>query len=78
MDDRIVVKDAGTARTRPSLINNVDVLYRRSSGWWHSTQRNLRDDTGAQLRVTGGVGIGQDLHVGDDFYIGKLNNNRHY
>ena len=30
--DRLVVKDAGTARTRPSLLNNVDVLYRTYLG----------------------------------------------
>ena len=75
MDDRIVVKDAGTARTRPSLMNNLDVLYRQVIGGSATHNATFATDTGAQLRVTGGVGIGQDLHVGDDFYIGKLNTN---
>ena len=75
MDDRIVVKDAGTARTRPSLMNNLDVLYRQVIGGSAAHNATFATDTGAQLRVTGGVGIGQDLHVGDDFYIGKLNTN---
>ena len=75
MDDRIVVKDAGTARTRPSLMNNLDVLYRQVIGGTAAHNATFATDTGANLRVTGGVGIAQDLHVGDDFYIGKLNTN---
>ena len=75
MGDRIVVKDAGTARTRPSLMNNLDVLYRQVIGGSATHNATFATDTSAQLRVTGGVGIGQDLHVGDDFYIGKLNSN---
>ena len=73
--DRLVVKDAGTARTRPSLLNNVDVLYRTYLGGGTAHNATFADDAGAQLRVAGGVGIVQDLHVGDDFYIGKVNTN---
>ena len=29
----------------------------------------------SNLKVFGGAGIGTDLHIGDDLYIGKLNNN---
>ena len=73
--DRLVVKDAGTARTRPSLLNNVDILYRTYLGGGTAHNATFADDAGAQLRVAGGVGIVQDLHVGDDFYIGKVNTN---
>ena len=73
--DRIVVKDAGTARTRPSLLNNVDVLYRQVIGATAAHNATFATDTDANLRVTGGVGIGSDLHIGDDLYIGKLNTN---
>ena len=70
--DRLVVKDAGTARTRPSLLNNVDVLYRTYLGGGTAHNATFANDEGAQLRVAGGVGIVQDLHVGDDFYVGKV------
>ena len=73
--DRLVVKDAGTARTRPSLLNNVDILYRTYLGGGTAHNATFADDAGAQLRVAGGVGIVQDLHVGDDFYIGKVTTN---
>jgi len=73
--DRLVVKDAGTARTRPSLLNNVDILYRTYLGGGTAHNASFADDADAQLRVAGGVGIVQDLHVGDDFYIGKVNTN---
>ena len=73
--DRLVVKDAGTARTRPSLLNNVDVLYRTYLGGGTAHNATFADDAGAQLRVAGGVGIVQDLHIGDDLYIGKVNTN---
>ena len=73
--DRLVVKDAGTARTRPSLLNNVDILYRAYLGGGTAHNATFADDADAQLRVAGGVGIVQDLHVGDDFYIGKVNTN---
>jgi len=73
--DRIVVKDAGTARTRPSLLNNVDILYRQVVGATAAHNSTYATDAAANLRITGGVGIGQDLHIGDDLYIGKLNIN---
>jgi cytoskeletal protein CcmA (bactofilin family) len=73
--DRLVVKDAGVARTRPSLLNNVDVLYRTYMGGGTAHNASFADDADAQLRVAGGVGIVQDLHVGDDFYVGKVNTN---
>ena len=73
--DRIVVKDAGTARTRPSLLNNVDILYRQVVGATTAHNSTYATDAAANLRITGGVGIGQDLHIGDDLYIGKLNIN---
>ena len=73
--DRLVVKDAGTARTRPSLLNNVDILYRTYLGGGTAHNATFADDAGAQLRVAGGVGIVQDLHIGDDLYIGKVNTN---
>jgi len=72
--DRLVVKDAGTARTRPSLLNNVDVLYRTYMGGGTAHNASFANDADAQLRVAGGVGIVQDLYVGDDFYIGKVSN----
>ena len=73
--DRLVVKDAGVARTRPSLLNNVDVLYRTYMGGGTAHNASFADDADAQLRVAGGVGIVQDLHVGDDFYVGKVGTN---
>ena len=75
VSDRIVVKDAGTARTRPSLLNNLDVLYRTYLGGGAAHNADFANDADAQLRVAGGVGIVQDLHVGDDFYIGKVGTN---
>ena len=73
--DRIVVKDAGINRTRPSLLNNVDILYRQYIGATTAHNASFADDPDANLRVSGGVGIVQDLHVGDDFYIGKVGTN---
>ena len=73
--DRLVVKDAGVARTRPSLLNNVDVLYRTYLGGGTAHNASFANDADAQLRVAGGVGIVQDLHVGDDFYVGKVGTN---
>ena len=75
VSNRLVVKDAGTARTRPSLLNNVDVLYRTYLGGGAAHNATFADDADAQLRVAGGVGIVQDLHVGDDFYVGKVGTN---
>ena len=75
VSNRIVVKDAGTGRTRPSLFNNLDVLYRTYLGGGAAHNADFANDADAQLRVAGGVGIVQDLHVGDDFYIGKVATN---
>ncbi len=75
VSNRLVVKDAGTARTRPSLLNNLDVLYRTYLGGGAAHNAEFANDADAQLRVAGGVGIVQDLHVGDDFYIGKVGTN---
>ncbi|BCU95113.1 MAG: hypothetical protein CM15mV7_2270 [uncultured marine virus] len=36
---------------------------------------SFANDPDANLRVAGGVGIVQDLHVGDDFYVGKVATN---
>lgn len=70
--DRIVVKDAGTARTRPSLLNNLDVKYRQYIGGSAAHNATYADDPNANLRIAGGVGIVDDLHIGDDLYIGKV------
>jgi len=70
--DRIVVKDAGTARTRPSLLNNVDIKYHAYLGSSNAQNSTYANDAAANLRVAGGAGIVQDLHVGDDFYVGKV------
>ena len=75
VSDRIVVKDAGTARTRPSLLNNVDVKYRQYVGASAAHNASFADDPDANLRVAGGAGIVADLHVGDDFYVGKVGTN---
>ena len=75
VSNRLVVKDGGTSRTRPSLLNNVDVLYRTYLGGGTAHNADFANDADAQLRVSGGVGIVQDLHVGDDFYIGKVATN---
>ena len=75
VSDRIVVKDAGTARTRPSLLNNVDILYRQYVGATAAHNAEFANDPDANLRVAGGVGIVADLHVGDDFYVGKVATN---
>ena len=73
--DRLVVKDAGINRTRPSLLNNVDILYRQYIGATSAHNASFANDADANLRVSGGVGIVQDLHVGDDFYVGKVGTN---
>ena len=75
VSDRIVVKDAGTARTRPSLLNNVDVLYRQYIGGSAAHNSAFANDPDGNLRVAGGAGIVADLHVGDDFYVGKVATN---
>jgi len=75
VSDRIVVKDAGTARTRPSLLNNVDIKYRQYIGSTSAHNAAFADDADANLRVSGGAGIVQDLHIGDDLYIGKATTN---
>ena len=75
VSDRIVVKDAGTARTRPSLLNNVDVKYRQYVGASAAHNAAFADDPDANLRVAGGAGIVADLYVGDDFYVGKVATN---
>ena len=73
--DRIIVKDAGTARTAPSLLNNVDIKYRQYIGSSTAHNATFADDADANLRVAGGAGIVQDLHIGDDLYIGKATTN---
>jgi len=70
--DRIVVKDAGTARTRPSLLNNLDVKYHQYIGASAAHNATFANDPGANLRIAGGVGIVDDLHIGDDLFIGKV------
>ena len=73
--DRIDSKDAGTARTRPSLLNNLDVRYREYIGSSAAHNATFADDPDANLRVAGGAGIVADLYVGDDFYVGKVATN---
>ncbi len=75
VSDRIDSKDAGTARTRPSLLNNLDVRYREYVGSVAAHNADFADDPDANLRVAGGAGIVADLHVGDDFYVGKVATN---
>ena len=75
VSDRIDSKDAGTARTRPSLLNNLDVRYREYIGSVAAHNADFADDPDANLRVAGGAGIVADLHVGDDFYVGKVATN---
>tara|TARA_Y100001937_G_scaffold128615_1_gene206234 strand:- start:5263 stop:12159 length:6897 start_codon:yes stop_codon:yes gene_type:complete len=75
VSDRIVVKDAGTARSRPSLLNNVDIKYHSYLGASNAQNAAFADDPSSNLRVAGGAGIVQDLHIGDDLYIGKVATN---
>ena len=75
VSDRIDSKDAGTARTRPSLLNNLDVRYREYVGSVAAHNADFANDPDANLRVAGGAGIVADLHVGDDFYVGKVATN---
>jgi len=75
VSDRIDSKDAGTARTRPSLLNNLDVRYREYIGSVAAHNADFANDPDANLRVAGGAGIVADLHVGDDFYVGKVGTN---
>ena len=72
VSDRIDSKDAGTARTRPSLLNNLDVRYREYIGSVAAHNADFANDPDANLRVAGGAGIVADLYVGDDFYVGKV------
>ena len=75
VSSRIDSKDAGTARTRPSLLNNLDVRYREYIGSVAAHNADFANDPDANLRVAGGAGIVADLHVGDDFYVGKVATN---
>ena len=50
-------------------------MYRTYLGGGAAHNADFANDADAQLRVAGGVGIVQDLHVGDDFYIGKVGTN---
>ena len=75
VSNRIDSKDAGTARTRPSLLNNLDVRYREYIGSVAAHNADFANDPDANLRVAGGAGIVADLHVGDDFYVGKVATN---
>ena len=72
VSSRIDSKDAGTARTRPSLLNNLDVRYREYIGSVAAHNADFANDPDANLRVAGGAGIVADLYVGDDFYVGKV------
>jgi hypothetical protein len=65
------VKDSGTARTAPSKLNNVDVRYHAYFGSTNAQNATYANDPSANVRIAGGLGVVQDLHVGDDFYVGK-------
>ena len=56
-------------------MNNVDIKYRQYIGSSTAHNATFADDADANLRVAGGAGIVQDLHIGDDLYIGKATTN---
>jgi hypothetical protein len=54
--------------------NYLQVRYKLRTGTSAAYNPSFATDNNANLRVFGGAGIYQDLHIGDDLYIGKLNN----
>ncbi|QPB07972.1 tail fiber protein [Synechococcus phage S-H38] len=68
----IIQKEDQTANY--SRQNYLEVRYKLRAGTRASyTPLYATDDT-SNLRVYGGAGIATDLHIGDDLYIGKVNN----
>ena len=54
--------------------NYLQVRYKLRTGTSSALNPSYASDGTSNLRVYGGAGIYQDLHIGDDLYIGKLNN----
>ena len=53
--------------------NYLQVRYKLRTGTSNALNPNYASHGQSNLRVYGGAGIYQDLHIGDDLYIGKLN-----
>ncbi|ABA47077.1 structural protein [Synechococcus phage syn9] len=53
--------------------NYLQVRYKLRTGTSAAYNPSFATDNNSNLRVFGGAGIYQDLHIGDDLYIGKLN-----
>ncbi|ARW57078.1 outer membrane protein [Synechococcus phage S-B64] len=53
--------------------NYLEVRYKLRTGTRAAYTPSYATDDTSNLRVYGGAGIATDLHVGDDFYIGKVN-----
>ena len=64
-------KDDTTANF--NLKNYLSVRYKLRVGSTVQHNPSYADDNTSNLRVYGGAGIVQDLHIGDDLYIGKVN-----
>jgi hypothetical protein len=54
--------------------NYLQVRYKLRTGTSSALNPSYASHGNSNLRVYGGAGIYQDLHIGDDLYIGKLNN----
>ena len=66
------VKDAGSGGTA-SRVNSLQVRYFTTLGSSFAFTGTYATDSNHNLTVSGGAGIGTDLYVGDDFYVGKYN-----
>jgi hypothetical protein len=54
--------------------NFLRVRRKLESGSVQALNPSYANHTNSNLRIFGGAGIVQDLHIGDDLYIGKVNN----
>jgi hypothetical protein len=68
----IIQKEDVTANY--SRQNYLEVRYKLRTGTRAAYTPTYATDDTSNLRVYGGAGVATDLYVGDDFYIGKVNN----
>ena len=72
INGQIVQKEDTTANYNRQ--NYLEVRYKLRTGSRAAYTPSYATHDTSNLRVYGGAGIATDLHIGDDLYIGKLNN----
>jgi len=72
INGQIVQKEDTTANYNRQ--NYLEVRYKFRTGTRAAYTPSYATDDTSNLRVYGGAGIATDLHIGDDLYIGKVNN----